>query len=737
MSIIRILHLSDLQAGNMSSWWAPRTSLSTAPTYDSVFHEKLVEVIKNAKKYQSFNVNEEFVINTILITGDIVERGKIDEYDAAWAFLNNLQHNLQKEFCLLPKVFLIPGNHDVDRNADQMKEKESEKERFAAKLSSYNQFVKEIDPSLCMDYDEPFVTQFLNCDDLEIMIVGLNSCMKESYRDEDHYGWIGNIQLKKVLNFSEKMRKNPYILKIAAFHHNPLLINRLSEVKIDELLFSKEEKTKKYAVDLRNYLHDSEKVLKDLIKQGFSIGLHGHQHFDGVLHISFPNKYGEPIVRSNIALLGAGSAGLNNKSNYQPSITSAQLLSFEKIPWGWKIGVNRIVIRVTGLIRPDVRVNLDKTRTFILPFGQPLEPISGINDSLGRLSFFFPTQKTSDVWPNKGKSGVDFDKYILWRANCKKAEDKQFDLNGEDLLNSKALSKDLLNDLRTVCLCGIREWSNQKKVYGNDQMLTLRKLKILCNKPYIEFGVQSFAPTYIINWMLPQVILKDKEGKPISFNKKWLFKDLKSLSVFEFLKKHNYLSNRTETAVLVTVSNDKDKKYLIMKKRSKHTAVSPGKFSIFTTGGCRPITIENCFPHGSQKFNDLNPTDIIGRTALDEMERETGIVLSSDLLRHFRLIALYLNPEYFTTAWLYWLQLKETQFREFFEIHDKEKGIWKKVRRYGRDKWEGWNFYLKDLSNKNEWEIFTPNEKNFDKDKIGAGPSLGLWIWLKYYTDLL
>ncbi|MFC0403116.1 metallophosphoesterase [Paraburkholderia rhizosphaerae] len=52
-------------------------------------------------------------VSAVLVGGDIAFKGATDEYDAAWTWLKELA---AAAGCPLERVFVVPGNHDVDRN---------------------------------------------------------------------------------------------------------------------------------------------------------------------------------------------------------------------------------------------------------------------------------------------------------------------------------------------------------------------------------------------------------------------------------------------------------------------------------------------------------------------------------------------------------------------------------------------------------------------------------------------
>ena len=55
--------------------------------------------------------------------------------------------------------------------------------------------------------------------DLGVVVAGLNSTIRESHREHDHYGWIGLGQLEWFAQRLEAFKKRGY-LRLAAVHHN-------------------------------------------------------------------------------------------------------------------------------------------------------------------------------------------------------------------------------------------------------------------------------------------------------------------------------------------------------------------------------------------------------------------------------------------------------------------------------------------------------------------------------------
>ncbi len=65
------------------------------------------------------------------------------------------------------------------------------------------------------------------------MVAGLNSTIAESHRKDDHYGFLGEQQLRF---FAEKLRpyKESGVLRIAAVHHDPLHLGENEAARQDQ-----------------------------------------------------------------------------------------------------------------------------------------------------------------------------------------------------------------------------------------------------------------------------------------------------------------------------------------------------------------------------------------------------------------------------------------------------------------------------------------------------------------------
>ena len=95
--VLRWLHISDLHLREGEAW-----------SQDRVLSSMLEDI---ASRYSGMNSPD-----LIFVTGDIAFSGKRAEYELAERFLGELMRrtSLQRE-----RVFLVPGNHDVDRDLGQ------------------------------------------------------------------------------------------------------------------------------------------------------------------------------------------------------------------------------------------------------------------------------------------------------------------------------------------------------------------------------------------------------------------------------------------------------------------------------------------------------------------------------------------------------------------------------------------------------------------------------------------
>jgi WD40 repeat protein/3',5'-cyclic AMP phosphodiesterase CpdA len=212
---LTILHLSDVQFGK-DHRFAGAAATGADDVYDTLL-SRLVEDLKGLRDETALRPE------LVLLTGDFAEWGRKSELDDALRFVRGLA-----EFLGLgrDRVVLNPGNHDVNRDlcegyfATCAGNEEQPQEPFWPKWSPFVAMFRQFygdTPGVSMTPDQPW--SFFEVPELEAVVAALNSTMKESHREEDHYGWVGEAQLRWFAEQLEPYRERGW-WRLAAVHHN-------------------------------------------------------------------------------------------------------------------------------------------------------------------------------------------------------------------------------------------------------------------------------------------------------------------------------------------------------------------------------------------------------------------------------------------------------------------------------------------------------------------------------------
>lgn len=226
-----------------------------------------------------------------MLTGDLAEWGKKSEFDDVPSFAAGLSETLG-----IPRrhFVCIPGNHDINRKHCEAyfntceAEDETPKAPYWEKWKCFARFFEAFyaQETGCRFVEERPWTLF-EMPELKRVVAGLNSTMKESHREEDHYGWLGERQLRRFADRLQEYREKGRF-RIAALHRNL----RRGPVQDDENLRDFE--------DFRKYLGDAVNMV-----------VHGHTH-DGKAD----------WLSNAVPILAAGSAAV--KAPQRPEETPNQ-----------------------------------------------------------------------------------------------------------------------------------------------------------------------------------------------------------------------------------------------------------------------------------------------------------------------------------------------------------------------------------------------------------------------------
>ncbi len=220
----------------------------------------------------------------IFITGDLVHGGQADEYQVAKEFCDQLL-----KITGLPKdrLFIVPGNHDVNRNdikpihtknwyqfetQDDISEILSDDDISSIllrKLKNFYTFYNDFFGSEINVKDHSIITQSIEIAELSIKInlLGLNSALFSGYDGDDKNKLaFGSYQIEQALQTMDKCS----MLSIAFFHHP----------------FS--------------CFHPSEEPIQNQIKQHADIILTGHLHD--------PSNMSQHDSSGKVITIGAGAS---------------------------------------------------------------------------------------------------------------------------------------------------------------------------------------------------------------------------------------------------------------------------------------------------------------------------------------------------------------------------------------------------------------------------------------------
>ena len=238
-NMISWLHISDLHIGserNQYDW--PR--ISEALLQDIEYHR--VELSSQS----GHTANVQFQPDLIFVTGDIANKGKVEEFEKAKRFLEDLWKitGLGRETTLI-----VPGNHDVNREYlidkqyhqlvyDRLKHVLSEANSLDAaskwddevchisndsmfnqiilgKFENYRNFIKEC---TTQPHDKLHYIHHVQIGESKVAVIGLCSALMSCTKFEDSEGglWIGTPQIEAV---RAELAKSDATRRIMLIHH--------------------------------------------------------------------------------------------------------------------------------------------------------------------------------------------------------------------------------------------------------------------------------------------------------------------------------------------------------------------------------------------------------------------------------------------------------------------------------------------------------------------------------------
>src|SRR5262249_47750876 len=174
--------------------------------------------------------------------------------------------------------------------------------QFAA---AFNAFYAEVEGA-SFTPDEPWT--LFEMPDLSVVVAGLNSTMAESHRDADHYGWVGEHQLRWFADRLAGYRDRGW-LRLAAVHHN-VVRGAEPDASLAGVAKFLDDETLRDADDLDRILGQPRLV---------NLLLHGHTH-DGRLH----------RLSSGLVALSTGSAAVTAQARPAEIPNQYQMVTIDR-----------------------------------------------------------------------------------------------------------------------------------------------------------------------------------------------------------------------------------------------------------------------------------------------------------------------------------------------------------------------------------------------------------------------
>ncbi len=286
-----ILHLSDLQFGVHHRFTGAPLSPddpSVEPHWryanDQDFEMLATKLDEDLRILES---SEGLKPNILVISGDVSEWSMEDEYQKAETFV---RHLLESQYTDLSpeRLVLVPGNHDVNWSLCEsyflecMAHRRTPQLPYTRKFDFWYAFLRRLFPD-----NGPYTSGLWHpwdLRDLGVLVLGLNSCVRESHRDNDHYGWLGRQQVKEAMEWVESEDPDHAYARVAVMHHNLVRGSTNDEEN----------------------LRDWDEV-SGLLTRFVDVVLHGHRHE------MFRQRLGN-LEGDELLVFGAGSAGLDSNT---------------------------------------------------------------------------------------------------------------------------------------------------------------------------------------------------------------------------------------------------------------------------------------------------------------------------------------------------------------------------------------------------------------------------------------
>jgi 3',5'-cyclic AMP phosphodiesterase CpdA len=151
-------------------------------------------------------VSETYPDHQLIITGDIADDGKIEQFDNAYKLLEPFKGQL----------FICPGNHDFGAVGSFYS--------YERALHFDEMLAKPLNQGGTFKGDSTPVVNILKDNNIKIMLIALDSNLETEHPFDFACGEIGESQLK-ALDTILSTPSNAEMVKVLFFHHHPFMVN--------------------------------------------------------------------------------------------------------------------------------------------------------------------------------------------------------------------------------------------------------------------------------------------------------------------------------------------------------------------------------------------------------------------------------------------------------------------------------------------------------------------------------
>jgi 3',5'-cyclic AMP phosphodiesterase CpdA len=327
---LRILHLSDIHFGEKHRC-DPEDPTHPRVGYPSLFDLIQKDLGDDLFAHQTWRSGSNGSSNHLLVmvTGDLTERATPQEFKSAYTFLKKFDGaQILGSQTSLKDLFVVPGNHDVVYDTEDIETRLTPFANFYSKLFSGTR-------SPIFPYDAQNLTQVHISDKHSYIVAEIDSAayVKKGTADAQR----GMVDFEAIAKIDTELRAIPIpkrdsMIRIAIIHHHPILVPELVEPE-------------------RGYdaVANSNHLLKLLREHGFQLVLHGHKHYPNIFSYDSDSPWQERTSPSMLVVSGGSSASRELPSGKRRHNTY-NLLS---IKWHPEVSQARVRIVTRGLVAED------------------------------------------------------------------------------------------------------------------------------------------------------------------------------------------------------------------------------------------------------------------------------------------------------------------------------------------------------------------------------------------------